>query len=254
MPIRPGLPSLVDVTYQDLDVTKNFYSGLFGWTYDNTLDPTGHYTYAVRDGQPIAGLRPAQPGQPPAWTLYLQADSVPDTAEQVKSNGGHVIYQNEAPGQGHVLIAADPTGAVIGFWQPTVAWDFRSAQPGSLVWAELHTRDGKSADDFYRHLFAYEQQQIGDGASYDYSTYALDYPVLGRLRVGDDHPTEAPAAWTVYFGVDPATGTDALAARAVELGGTLLREPEDIPAGRYAVLADVTGAAFAVIDNSKATR
>ncbi|MEJ8651942.1 VOC family protein [Streptomyces sp. MS1.AVA.3] len=254
MPIRPGLPSLADVTYTDLAASKEFYSGLFGWQFDSTLDPTGHYTYAVSNGRPIAGLRPAQPEQPVVWTLYLQSGSAPNTAQQVKNQGGHVLYQNEAPGQGHVLIAADPTGAVVGFWQPTTEWDFQTGRPNTLVWSELNTRDGKAADEFYRLLFDYEQQQIGDGEHFDYTVWKLGHPALGRMHMGTAFPAEVPPHWLVYFGVDPETGTDALVKRAVSLGATLIKEPEDIPAGRYAVLSDIAGATFAVIDNSKASR
>lgn len=40
---------------------------------------------------------------------------------------------------------------------------------------------------------------------------------------------------------------DAAAARAGELGGTILVPPRDIPAGRYASLRDPQGALFNVI-------
>jgi len=45
----------------------------------------------------------------------------------------------------------------------------------------------------------------------------------------------------VYFSVDDV---DAAAAKAVELGGTVLRDPEDTPFGRMADLTDATGAPF----------
>jgi hypothetical protein len=48
----------------------------------------------------------------------------------------------------------------------------------------------------------------------------------------------------VYFGVDD---TDAAAAKVTELGGGVLMPTMDIEAGRFAVVADPAGAAFAVI-------
>lgn len=255
MSSRPGTPALIDVTSADLDASKEFYRGLFGWEYDGSLDPSGTYTYAVDGGNPIAGLRAAQPGQPAAWTLYLRSDAADATAQGVKDLGGQVVFQNEAPQQGHVVIAADPTGAFFGAWQPLRDAEFRSGTPGTLAWAELNTRQGSAADEFYRGLFGYEQQQIGDGATYDYSVWGHGAaPFLGRLQLPDAVPAEVPPHWTVYFGVDPASGTDKLVERAVGLGATLVSAPEDIPAGRKAVLTDVAGAVFAVIDGSKATR
>lgn len=241
-------PSLIDVTGTDVEATKAFYSAVLGWEFDDSLDPTGHYSYALLDGTVVAGVRPAQPGQPPAWTLYLTTDDIEGTATQATGLGGHVLYANEASGQGHVLVLADPTGAVVGFWQPTVEWSFASGRPGSLVWSELNTTDPAASDSFYEKLTGVAQTQIGDGESYDYSVWSPDrgQPVFGRaVRSG-----EGPSHWLVHFGVDPAVGCDATVDRATGAGATVLLPPTDIPAGRLSVLADPAGATFAVIDNS----
>ncbi|RAY16139.1 VOC family protein [Actinomadura craniellae] len=246
---------LIDVTVQDRDASKDFYAGLFGWGFDEELDPTGHYTYAVQDGRIVAGLRPSAPGQPSVWSLYLHTGDTAATKKAVTSAGGQVVHEGEAPGQGKVLVAADPAGAVVGFWQPTIPWSFHSGSPGSLVWSELNVRDAAAADGFYPGLHGYQGEQIGDGQHFDYVVWSLDGPPrLGRMVMGPDFPAEVPPHWLVYIGVDPQIGTDKLAERAVELGGKLAKEPFDIPAGRAALVADVTGATFAIIDESKRTR
>ena len=53
-----------------------------------------------------------------------------------------------------------------------------------------------------------------------------------------------PNHWHVYFAVDDA---DATAAKAAELGGSVMVPPFDTPVGRMAVLADPQGAVFSVI-------
>lgn len=248
----PGLPSLVDVAAPDVSAAKAFYSAVLGWGFDDDLDPTGHYSYAVLDGAPVAGLRPAQPHQPPAWTLYLATDDAEATAKHAAVLGGTVIYRNEDPGQGHVLVLGDPSGAVIGFRQSTTDWSLATGLPGSLVWSELQTGDATAVDAFYAELTGVEQTQIGDGDTYDYSVWSLGagQPVLGRAVV----PPDSPDHWLVHFGVDPSVGCDATVERARELGASVLLPPTDIPAGRLAVLADPAGAVFAVIDNSTARR
>src|SRR5438876_51846 len=50
-----------------------------------------------------------------------------------------------------------------------------------------------------------------------------------------------PARWSVTFAVDDL---DAIAARARELGGSVLAEPQNAPWVRFAVLADPAGASF----------
>ncbi len=54
---------------------------------------------------------------------------------------------------------------------------------------------------------------------------------------------EVPTHWNVNLRVDD---TDAIAAQAAELGGTVLAPPIDTPGFRSAVLADPQGAAFSV--------
>ena len=57
-------------------------------------------------------------------------------------------------------------------------------------------------------------------------------------------PEGTPPHWLPYFGVDDC---DAAMAKVTELGGTVFTEAMDIPPGRFAVVGDVEGAAFAVI-------
>jgi predicted enzyme related to lactoylglutathione lyase len=57
-------------------------------------------------------------------------------------------------------------------------------------------------------------------------------------------PAEVPAHWLAYFAVDD---TDAVVERAQASGGRLTFGPMDIPAGRFAVLADQHNAIFGII-------
>jgi uncharacterized protein len=64
------------------------------------------------------------------------------------------------------------------------------------------------------------------------------------MQMPEAVPAEVPAHWLVYFGTDD---TDATVAAASKLGGSTVVPPTDIPPGRFAVLMDPDGAAFAVI-------
>ena len=58
--------------------------------------------------------------------------------------------------------------------------------------------------------------------------------------IPDDQP-DVPAHWGVTFAVDDA---DAIAARAVELGGEVLVPPFDAPWVRMTIIRDPQGATF----------
>lgn len=249
----PGSVCWIDVSTVDPAGSRDFYAGLFGWTYQIDGHPRGgQYTTALLDGRPVAGLAgmPAPVGQPVTWMLYLTSANIEHTAEVVNQWGGRVLYGPTAvPGQGNMLIGADPTGAAVGFWQPAKPWMFHTTDPGSLYWAELNTREGKRADEFFANLFGYSQQQIGDGIDVDYTTWSRGAQMLlGRLQIGDDWPSDVAAHWMPHFAVDLQTGTDAAVNRVLELGGQVNIYPYDTELGRIARVADPFGAAFALID------
>ncbi|MGB9278856.1 MAG: VOC family protein [Pseudonocardiaceae bacterium] len=255
-PFFPGLACWIDVSSTDPAGSRDFYAGLFGWTYHIDPDPaSGYYTTALRDGQPVAGLAgvPVEADQPVAWRLYLASANIMHTANVFTQWGGQVLYGPvAAPGQGSVLIGADPTGGVIGFWEPGPPWNFHTTDTGALIWAELNTWDGAQADAFYANLFGYQQHQIGDGREVDYTTWSRGGPtMLARLQINDDWAPETPAHWMLHFAVDPQTGTDDAVNRVLDLGGRVDIFPYDTELGRTARVIDPSGAGFALIDPTR---
>ena len=63
-------------------------------------------------------------------------------------------------------------------------------------------------------------------------------------------PDEVPPHWLVYFTVED---TDAALEKVKVGGGDVRFGPIDIPVGRFAVVADQFGAAFAVMQPSEET-
>lgn len=254
----PGSACWIDVSTADPAGSREFYTGLFGWTYRIDPDPhSRHYTTALLGDRPVAGLAgtAAQAGQPVTWRLYLNSANVAHTAVVIEESGGQVRHgPTDVAGWGSMLIGMDPTGGEIGFWQPATAWIFHTVDSGSLVWADLNTRDGQRADEFFAKLFGYRQQQIGDGIEVDYTAWSLgDYTLLGRLTMGQDWPSDTPAHWMLYFAVDPVTGTDGAVNRVLELGGQVNIYPFDSGFGRIAVVQDPSGATFSLIDTAQRT-
>jgi uncharacterized protein len=113
--------------------------------------------------------------------------------------------------------------------------------PGTPTWVELATTDPDGAKAFYGGVFGWEFNDLGpDAGGYTMCTLGgKDVAGLGPI-MGEGQPT----AWSTFVSVDDAD----TAAKAVEsAGGTALMPPFDVmDAGRMAVFADPTGAAFSV--------
>jgi uncharacterized protein len=248
---RPGAPAWVDLPTTEPDAVRDFYTGLFGWQC--AADPDRpHYTVARAGGLPVAGIyEPTATSLPSIWTLYLACESVRAVATRIPELGGQVVLPPaEIMGIARILVVRDPTGAVVGLWESDPGWEFAQDRAGAQRWAELNTRDGTRADAFYADLLGYRQQQIGGNVDYT-AWYLDDTPVLGRHDLSSTLAPEVPSHWLIYFKLDPDQSTDGAAERAVGLGGRVLRDPADSPHGRVALLQDVVGATFSIIDTSR---
>jgi uncharacterized protein len=116
---------------------------------------------------------------------------------------------------------------------------------GRFVWFDLMTSDPEAAKGFYTRLIGWGTQPW-EGGDMPYTMWANgEKPVGGLMELpAEAREAGAPPHWMAYVSVPDV---DAAAARAGELGGTVLHGPTDIPgAGRFAVLADPQGAVFAV--------
>jgi len=247
----PGTPSWVDLGSPDLDASVGFYGALFGWEVPESenVEQTGGYRRATKNGADVAGMMPLmQEGQPPAWSSYVSVADADATATAVKEAGGSVLAEPmDVMDLGRMAVFADPAGAVFGIWQPgTFPGAGLVNEPGALAWNELNTRDLAGAKSFYGAVFGWDFEDNDMGEMGSYTTIALDgSPVGGILdMVEREVPEEIPNHWLAYFAVED---TDATIEGAKERGGSLMMGPVDIPVGRFAILTDPHGAAFAVI-------
>jgi predicted enzyme related to lactoylglutathione lyase len=117
-----------------------------------------------------------------------------------------------------------------------------SYPPGTFSWVDLQTSDPDAAKAFYSSLLGwdYEDIPIGDGAAYSMARLQ-DHSVAA---IGPLQGEGMPSHWNCYVTV---ADVDASAARAAELGATLLAEPFDVfDAGRMAAFQDPQGAVLSI--------
>lgn len=244
-----GLFSWVDLSTPDTAGAKAFYSGLFGWeAVDIPTDMGTMYTMLQIDGKNVAGLGPQQPGMPdgtPAfWTSYVNHSNAEAIMGKVAEAGGQVIMPvMDVMEEGRMGILQDPTGAMVGVWQPK---NHIGAQlvnmPNTLVWNELQTKDAATAQSFYVKLFGWTTQL--DEKS-DYVMFAQDGRIQAGLMQIEESWGDVPPNWAVYFHVADLADT---VSKAEALGGTVMVPPTPTgDMGSFAVLSDPQGGMFTVM-------
>jgi predicted enzyme related to lactoylglutathione lyase len=113
---------------------------------------------------------------------------------------------------------------------------------GRFIWHELMTTDPDAAGAFYSKVVPWKTQPSGMPS---YTLWMAGKTQIGGLMaLPDSAEVGTPPHWIVYIATPDV---DATVAQAERLGGKVLKSASDIPnIGRFAVLTDPQGAAFAV--------
>ena len=243
-----GSPCWADLWTSDVDGSRRFYSDLFGWEAQEPNDEFGGYFMFTRDGIPVAGGMGDMGDMKAqdAWKIYLNTGDLTKTLESAEAEGAEIVAPAMAVADlGTQAVLTDPTGAHLGAWQPGTFPGFTVLEEqGAPSWFELHTRDHANAVAFYRSVFRWETQDIGNSDDFRYTVMrnpAAEGELAGIMDASSFLPEGVPATWWVYWHVDDA---DATVAKVTSLGGSVLMEAEDTPYGRLATVADPAGAQF----------
>jgi predicted enzyme related to lactoylglutathione lyase len=244
---EPGTFSWVDLATTDQAAAKDFYARLLGWEYDDR--PAGEgvvYSMARVRGRNAAAISP-QPermraaGAPPSWMSYVTVQDADATASRARELGATLYAEPfDVFDAGRMAVIADPEGAVFAVWQPGEMIGAGVVnEAGALSWNDLATRDPEGAQRFYSELFGWTFEQ----AATIYMTIRNGSQMNGGLRLMGEGEEQVPPHWMPYFAV---ADLDASIALAGEHGGRAHAPPMEVPAGRFAALADPQGASFAL--------
>jgi hypothetical protein len=246
---RLGRPVWVDLSSTDAASARAFYSTIFGWTAEVDPDPQyGGYAMARVEGHDVAGIGPAQPGAPSAWSVYFLTDDAAALGEKAAAAGGTLVMPAMTIGDvGRMGVLQDPAGAYFGIWEPNTMGGFHTGLPGSFGWAELNARGVDRDLDFYQALFGWDRSPAPLPGGGVYTRLELDGEQWGgAMEMGAAFPPEMPSYWLVYFSVPSADATvEAVKAN----GGGVIIPATTMPRGRFAILRDPQGGVFAVISS-----
>jgi hypothetical protein len=237
-----GVPCWVDNLVPDPTAAIEFYGELFGWEFDGP-GPGDYYVAKVR-GRDVAGVGQAPPGVSPGWNTYVSVASADDTA---RAADRVIVEPFDVLPAGRLAAIADPDGAVIGVWEPADRLGCQLVnEAAAYAMSALHTGDTDAAARFYHDLFGWESEQFAPGISlFRLPGYVGGEPAqpVPRDVIAVMAQDDGPPRWSVDFWV---TDADDLAARAPDLGGSVVVPPFDSIPTRQAVVADPFGAVFSV--------
>jgi uncharacterized protein len=244
----PGTISWTDLATSDQEGAKRFYSGMFGWEYEDM--PAGEgvtYSMAKLRGRTVAAISPQQPdeaaqGVPPHWNLYVTVEDADATAQKVGEAGGQLFAEPfDVFDAGRMAVLADPAGAALCLWQPgtNIGAELVNA-PGAMTWADCASTDTAAAQPFYSALLGWRFEAMSEEPPYwvifngERSQGGMTVP-----------PPGVPSNWFPYFG---AIGIEETMQIAEAFGGKPFLGPIEVPNGRFALIQDPQGAPFAILE------
>jgi uncharacterized protein len=244
-----GAPCWADLWTSDVEGAGKFYGEVFGWEAQEGSPEFGGYFMFTRDGVPVAGgmgdMGPDMPANN-TWKVYLDTADIEQTVAAASAAGATILVPaTPVADLGTQTVLLDPKGAHLGAWQAGTFPGFSVlGEHGAPSWFELHTPDHAGALDFYRTVFHWETDLVGDSDEFRYATMR-DPSGEGELAGVMDATAwlgeGEPAYWSIYWEVDDPKAT---VARVTELGGALVAPVEDTPYGQLAVVTDPFGAQF----------
>lgn len=246
---KQGTFSWVDLATKDPLVTKAFYEKLFSWTFEEVPAGDSVYYMGRYKGKTVAALyqldkQKQSEGIPSHWASYVTVDSCDETAKNWTEAGGEIFGEPfDVMGAGRMAVLRDPTGAVVNIWQPMESFGAEIVNEANcFCWNELSTRDLPKAKEFYTKIFGWEYE-VEETEGYT-MIKNKDHMNGGMMDMQGNVPDEVPPHWLVYFTVEDLDATRTL---TLEAGGNLLTDVIPVGAGKFMVMTDPAGAAFAAI-------
>ena len=242
----------VELVTPDLAAAKQFYAGLFGWTFRDIKTGRREYAEAMLDGLPVAGLVQknllSNERRQPAWLSFFAVNDVDAATKVALQNGAKVLFEpHSIPDRGRETVLADPQGAVFAVLAsssgdpPDVL-----AAPGEWIWTSLITTDPDTGAAFYQKLFGYEVFELPASKGSRHLLLSSDNYARASVNTLPANKPNVHPHWLNFVRVEDAVK---MTAKVVALGGRVLVEPRiDRHGGKVAVVADPLGAPFGLLE------
>lgn len=232
----------------DIEKSKAFYAGVFGWTFEEVEGTQRNYATISHNGQMIGGVfefdqaeKQTSTGE---WIPVFSVSDVDAAAAATKSSGGTVVVgPRDMPDWGYAFLGRDPREAVF-FALRSAEGDPPETEPvvNGFLWSELWTDDLESSAAFYGSVLDFTVEDGDVDFDQPYKLFKNGDTVRGGV-MEIENPEVRPH-WVPFIKVDDVSTT---VEKAREAGARVIIEPHpDIRDGAAALILDPVGAPIAL--------
>ena len=121
---EPGAVVWCDLMTADSDTARDFYTQVYGYTYQDMGDETMSYALFSVPGQDmpaggIGGPDPNTDGPQMGWSVAFQVQDVDAAAERIRQAGGTITWEPSDFEYGRMAVATGPDGESFAVMTPT---------------------------------------------------------------------------------------------------------------------------------------
>jgi len=122
METETGKIGWIDITVDDAEGLKDFYTKVVGWKPEDVdMGDYADFNMTMPDsGTPAAGIchaRDSNAELPRQWLIYIVVPDADASAAKCSENGGKVLVGPKDMGGGRFAVIEDPSGAVAALYQ-----------------------------------------------------------------------------------------------------------------------------------------
>lgn len=229
-----GMPCWLETTVSsrgEREALIDFYSKVFGWTFNVMGAETGFYSIAVLDGESILAIGEQTGGQG-NWVTFFATPNIVKSASLVIENGGELILPPmQVMEFGWKALAKDPSGVVHAFWQAIGHQGFGAMnEPNTLGWFDHVSENPEGNSHYYRNVLANGVDVLTEG---DMRVLRKGETWFASMSYGDI--SEQTPQWMPVVVVD---SLDRIKNVVCELGGVIIVEEMEVPGSSIAIFRD----------------
>jgi predicted enzyme related to lactoylglutathione lyase len=245
----PGKVIWHDLLTNDIEGSKRFYGGLFGWQFDELpltlgMGASSKYLLISHQGKLIGGMvdvsnvdKEINSSQ---WVVLMSVADVDQAVADIKRAGGTVLTPpTDLNERGRIALATDVEGALFAVLE-TRSGDPLDREPavGEFMWDEVWTSDVDKAADFYKSVAPFElvDKELGNAS---YKGLLVDEKPRAGVLLNPAAEQGLKPTWVSYIKVQDMSVLDKVAG----LGGQVLLGAENRPiGGQVAIITGPSGA------------
>ncbi len=237
-----------DLLTDDVNSVKSFYSGLFGWKFDDGGDPEAIYTTILFNGNAIGGIihlekKDDETNYASQWMEYISVEDVDGVFQEVIKQNCKVFREPfDIMNRGRIAIFADTRGALIAVVNSSTGDpEDVEVEYNNWFWDELWTDDLNNSVAFYKSLFNYTLEEYKTRSDNDYVILRTkEKRRAGVLKIPFD---DVKPNWLPFVAVKDVKDVEN---KVKELGGDILVASEGIIGNEAAIITDPSGAVFTI--------